>query len=432
MIASFLSSCRQPAVLEYGEDPISLKAGEYSFEIRAGRLVFEAWGDSRCVSRRIISVECMTTGLLDASVQRFGGKQGKITFLDLERPQSAHRASLGTKQTFAEKFRRMLSRQFPGWEISSLSTSLDLRRSFSSSFPRARLSRGNQTIAAVACPSREQESTLLTYALLWYEYVRGRAEANTRLSAALFLPEGTGALTANRLRWLTGAGSSFTLFLFNEHGAAGEVDPQDLGNLETRVSSRYLAHPAVACQTGDVSGPPRSFADRFSPVPTFPEQWFETVVRSNLNAIDPDLIPNPVHSQVLSFAAQDRDLIDLVGITQSGRLVVLELKASEDIHLPLQSLDYWMRIRWHAERNELQHLFPRVHLNGRAPKLLLVAPAMSFHPACVSILRYFSPEIEVERVGVNTEWQKRFQIVLRLQGADVPVSHRSSESCLKV
>ena len=485
---AFLDACRRPAVLEYGEEPIPLKRGEYSLEVKAGRLGFEVWDDARCISRRILAVERISGAVLDCSVQRFGGKTGKLTLLDLDRPQAAHRCQAGSKHSFAEKFRRMLSRQFPGWAVAVLSTGPDLQRSFSSAFPRARLTRGTHTVAAMACPAKEMEPGLLTFALVWHDYLRRQMEADSSLSLALFLPAGAGALTAHRLRWLTGASLRPRLFLFNEHGAAGEVDPADLGNLQTRVASQYLA-PQIPTELkqllerlafiegvgwspgldGSVSITCRGlefarwdgarillgveekqeialqrteeverFATHLSGLSAkpaasalsprvFAERWFETVIRSHVPAIDPELLPVPIHSQVLSFAAADRDLIDLLGITRSGRLVVLELKAAEDIHLPLQALDYWMRIRWHAERGELQHLFPAMPLRGLPPKLLLVAPAMAFHPSTESVLRYFASDIQVERAGVNTEWQNRFQVVLRLCGSDVPVSHRSFE-----
>ncbi len=38
-------------------------------------------------------------------------------------------------------------------------------------------------------------------------------------------------------------------------------------------------------------------------------------------------------------------MIDVLTLTREGRLAVLELKADEDIHLPLQGLDYWARVR---------------------------------------------------------------------------------------
>ena len=159
--------------------------------------------------------------------------------------------------------------------------------------------------------------------------------------------------------------------------------------------------------------------------PAEAERSLELAVRANLAAVDPSLQPNPIHGQVLAFAAGDRDLIDLLAVSSRGHLAVIELKVSEDIHLPLQALDYWMRITWHAQRGELQHLFPCTPLEQRPPRLLLVAPAISFHPSNATILRYFSPEIEVERVGVSSEWQRHFKVVLRLSGAQAPISHGS-------
>jgi hypothetical protein len=50
------------------------------------------------------------------------------------------------------------------------------------------------------------------------------------------------------------------------------------------------------------------------------------------------------YSQVPAFSASDRAMIDVLTVTREGRLAVLELKANEDIHLPLQGIDYWSRV----------------------------------------------------------------------------------------
>ncbi len=408
-IETFLSTCRNPAVLEYGDDLLVLHPGEYTLELRAGRLWLEAWNESRSLTRRILSLEGAKTGALDCTVQRFGNKPGKLSFLDLDRPQIAHRSLSGARQSFAEQFRRMLFRQFPGWDISALSSSIDLQRSFSALFPRARLTRGNQQIAAMACPARSDEASMLTFAIAWYEHVRIHSPTGVQTSLCLFLPEHAGNLTAHRLAWLTGESLACRMFRFNPHGFAGEVDPQDLGNLETRVKAASTAPE-----------------NRHGPfVQSGSERWLEVAIRSNIGRIDPTLLPDPIYEQTLAFAAGDRDMIDLLAVSPSGRLAVLELKVSEDLHLPIQALDYWMRIHWHASRGELTHLFPSVTLAAAPPKLLLVAPAMSFHPSNTAILRHFSPEIEVERVGVNTDWERHLKVVLRLSGSDMPISHRN-------
>jgi hypothetical protein len=416
-------------------------------------------------------VETSKTGTLDCLIHRFAGQPAKLTFLDADRPQTAHRKLAGTRHSFAEQFRRMLARQFPGWHAHAVTSSIDLQRSLSPLYPRARLTRGNQQIAAVACPSGEAESGLLTFALIWFDYL-SRHTQNSQL--CLFLPDGYGALTAQRLRWMNGSQLRARVFRFNEHGSAGEVDPQDLGNIDTRVSpqSKRTEHhfPVLADLariegisispelTGQLSVRCRgtefarirnarfflgleqqveatadevlSFAVHMSSLPALPaaeERWLESVIRFQPERIHPSLHSGLLHSQVLTFAGTDRDMVDLLGVTRDGQLAVLELKANEDIHLPLQALDYWMHIRWHAERSELAHLFPGISLRSSPPLLFLVAPALAFHPTAQTLLRYFSPEIDVERIGVNTNWWEGMRVVLRLHGAASPQSQGNYE-----
>jgi hypothetical protein len=493
-IEAFLSSCRSPAVIELCEEITPLTPGQYSLEVRAGRLWIELWCETRSISRRILTIERQAIGVLDCAVQRFGGKPGKLSFLDVNRPQSAHKALCGARQNFSEQFRRMLSRQFPGWEIASLSSGMDLQRSFSPIFPRARVTRGNQEVAALACPDMQDESAMLTFALIWHHHLRTHARPGTHTSLCLFLPGAAGCLTAHRLKWLKGNMLETRLFRFNSHGSAGEVDAHDLGNLQTRVSPLYVQPPlsdqlsallgrltaidgigccpelnggiSVRCRglefariedgrlllgietKREVSASHTQEVEHFAAqisnsgaghirttaactqapeLQTFPERWLESAVRSKLSNIDASLLQNPVHGQVLTFAAGDRDLIDLLAVSSSGRLTVLELKASEDIHLPLQALDYWMRVAWHAQSGELEHLFPGISLDGSPPRALLVAPAICFHPSNATVLGYFSPNIEVERVGVNSDWHENLRVVLRLKGSDSPISHRSSQ-----
>src|SRR3974390_801089 len=78
-----------------------------------------------------------------------------------------------------------------------------------------------------------------------------------------------------------------------------------------------------------------------------PERWLESLITRDVRAIDERLDPRFVYSQVPAFASTDRGMIDVLTCTLDGRLAILELKADEDIHLPLQGLDYWARVRWH-------------------------------------------------------------------------------------
>jgi hypothetical protein len=102
-------------------------------------------------------------------------------------------------------------------------------------------------------------------------------------------------------------------------------------------------------------------------------------------------------------------------VTHEGRLAVVELKADEDIHLPLQGLDYWSRVEWHHSRGEFPRFgyFADRELSGDKPRLYLVAPALHVHPATDILLRYISPEIEWELVGIDERWREGVKVVFR-------------------
>ena len=163
------------------------------------------------------------------------------------------------------------------------------------------------------------------------------------------------------------------------------------------------------------------------------EAWLESQVRANLEEIDAALYAEPVYGQVPAVAGGDRGVLDLLAAERSGCLAVLELKASEDIHLPLQALDYWMRVRWHAERGEFSRhgYFPGIPLSREWPRLLLVAPSLEFHPKTETVLKYFAPEIEVERVGLAVEWRQRPQVMFRVRGAERPLKERHGQRDLR-
>ena len=85
-----------------------------------------------------------------------------------------------------------------------------------------------------------------------------------------------------------------------------------------------------------------------------PERWLESLVVRDVGTVDERLDAGCLYSQVPAFSASDRAMIDVLTVTREGRLAVVELKADEDIHLPLQGLDYWSRVAWHHARGEFQ------------------------------------------------------------------------------
>ena len=158
-----------------------------------------------------------------------------------------------------------------------------------------------------------------------------------------------------------------------------------------------------------------------------PERWLESQVRARLDTLDSSLCPEPVYGQAPAMAGArilnkekesasyraDRDVIDLLAIGRSGRLTVLELKATEDIHLPMQGLDYWIRVKWHLERGDFSGHFPGLTVSREAPRLLLVSPALDVHPRNETVIQYFAPEVEAEQIGIGVEWRKDLKVMFR-------------------
>jgi hypothetical protein len=110
-------------------------------------------------------------------------------------------------------------------------------------------------------------------------------------------------------------------------------------------------------------------------------------------------------------------------------LAILELKADEDIHLPMQGIDYWARVEWHRSRGEFERFgyFPGRQLAPQPPMLLLVAPALRVHPATDTLLRYIAPEIDVALVGIDERWREELRVIFRKRKPS-NTCHRDTEA----
>ena len=150
-----------------------------------------------------------------------------------------------------------------------------------------------------------------------------------------------------------------------------------------------------------------------------PERWLESLVVGDVSLVDESLESATTYSQLPAFSASDRAMIDVLATTREGRLAVIELKADEDIHLPLQGLDYWSRVEWHNARGEFTRFgyFAGHELSAEKPLLFLVAPAFHVHPATDVLLRYINPEIEWEFVGIDERWREGVKVVFRKRPA---------------
>jgi hypothetical protein len=146
-----------------------------------------------------------------------------------------------------------------------------------------------------------------------------------------------------------------------------------------------------------------------------PERWLESIVREDVTRVDAMLDQRFVYAQVFANAGGEHGILDLLAVTRSGRLAVIELKATEHIHLPLQAADYWLRVRRQLQSGEIARYgyFPGITLQQAAPLVYLVAPALRFHPTTDYVLSCLSPEMEVVRVGLAESWRRGLHVVLR-------------------
>lgn len=478
-IEGFLALCRRPALLEPGEDLIELDAN-WTLEERGGRLVLQAWDRKRNLSRRVKSVRAESAGRLELAVELFARREGKLFLLDLDRRAGFDAERRSARLVFRERFRQFLSRQYPGWTITELSAEADLEHSLSPAYARGLLKQGQAGMAAIAAPDASAAG-ILSFGLIWLNYLRKRERRTAIEGLALFVPEGEERATRLRMRQLDARAGRCELFAYSAQDYVARVDPDDVGNLDTRLEScrRPLPLPAGFEELAGLPGVERvprpdgslslrvrglEFAragekglrfgisrktaaqarhlpeverlarelarvrapgveDRAHPLwRQSPEAWLESQVRAEIETVDASLRPEPVYTQVLAFAGGDRGVIDLLAVDRAGRLAILELKAAADVHLPLQALDYWMRVRWHLARGEFAErgYFPGIALSPEPPRILLVSPALEFHPTSEAILGHFTPSIPVERIGVGLEWRSGLEVMFRLAGAESP------------
>jgi hypothetical protein len=157
-----------------------------------------------------------------------------------------------------------------------------------------------------------------------------------------------------------------------------------------------------------------------------PERWLESRLRTAMPELLPGLRSDLIYSQVPALSTGDRGMLDLLTLDRNARLVVLELKANEDLHLPLQALDYWMRVRaLNAGRQPAagaadpvsaftrSGYFPGLEISALPPRLILAAPALRIHPANETVLRYLSPEVDWELLALAEHWRRELKIVFR-------------------
>jgi hypothetical protein len=481
-IERFVQASKQPVLCEPGEELLEIRPESFCLDERNGGLVLQAWDERRNLVRRVTGIQSETRSKLVLRIERFGKKAGTLSLVDMLRTDTGLVERRASRLEFRETFRRFLKRDFPEFKLVELTTEPNLEHSLSPAYPRAFLRQGSTGLAAIAAAPESNCDDALSFGLIWLDYLRRRENGVTVRGLILFLPLGRERNCSLRLKFLNRNAAHFSIYTYTEDQEICAVDIDDSGNVDTQLEpcvrrgmeeqnglereiSAWSGVQCVATGMGNVSfringlefaktldgrlwwgletrriantsnlREIRAFAEELLRVRSADatdrrhplylrnrESWLESKVRLDLEQLDAGLCPDPVYGQVPAFAAGDRGVLDLLAIDRGGRLAVIELKASQDIHLPLQALDYWIRVKWHLDRSEFTKYgyFPSKQVSGLPPRLLLVAPSLEFHPTNERILRFFSPQVQVERIGIGLEWQKQLRIMYRMCSHDV-------------
>jgi hypothetical protein len=329
-----------------------------------------------------------------------------------------------------------------------------------------------------APPDTSDCAGIVTFGLIWLDYLRRRDKNLTIHRLLLYVPIRREQEVAHRVALLNPAAVVCHLYAFDERDYAGEIDFTDAGNVDSilppcqRPLSPNTESPAfpnlpetdrveqsdgaislrirglefarwtargLSCGIGNrkrctmemAASMAREVArvrvpdpeDRQHPLYLqFPEGWLEAQVRRNPQIVDASLLPAPIYGQVPVFSGSERGVIDLLGIDNTGRLVVIELKATADLHLPFQALDYWLRVKKHLDAGDFETLgyFSDIPIRRDAPRIILAGPALEFHSTTESLLGFISPQIEFTRIGLAAGWRQQLQVMFRLSGAEHP------------
>jgi hypothetical protein len=150
-----------------------------------------------------------------------------------------------------------------------------------------------------------------------------------------------------------------------------------------------------------------------------PEAWLESLLRRNITTLDPGLIIAPLHAQFRTARGAKLGIrpIDLLALRQDGRLVVIELKVSEDREHVLQGADYWRRVEAHRRRGHIAraNLFGARSIRDEPPLVYLVAPTLRVHPSFQTLAACISSDIEIYRFDINEDWRSGVRVMRRIR-----------------
>jgi hypothetical protein len=148
-----------------------------------------------------------------------------------------------------------------------------------------------------------------------------------------------------------------------------------------------------------------------------PEAWLESLLRRDITRLDPNLRLAPLHAQFRTTHSHPAGArpVDMLALRRDGRLVVIELKVTEDREHVLQGADYWRRVEAHRRHGHLERarLFGEAEIADEPPLVYLVAPTLRFHRAFRQLASLIAPDIELHRFELNEDWRACVRVMRR-------------------
>ncbi|MCO6511692.1 MAG: hypothetical protein J5I65_12960 [Aridibacter famidurans] len=140
-----------------------------------------------------------------------------------------------------------------------------------------------------------------------------------------------------------------------------------------------------------------------------PEAWLESILRRDVRVLDRNLVLSPIYNQFRT----SRDRIDLLALTEKGRLVIIELKVSMDPSMVFQAVDYWRRIELQRRQGLLASagLFGSRRIADRPAMIYLAAPALCFGAETDTLIEAVSERIRIVRFELNEDWRREVKVV---------------------
>ncbi len=403
-------------------------------------------------SRKILDIEWLRTNIVRLRVRaKFKARVETLIFYPGDRlPPVA-----GLKQRrrgFQTEIARALLSYFGAMKIERQTLYSDRSHAIGGAYPRFLVGKN----AVIAVDSEESPAVingLMRAALLWAPLVRRKV--------TVIVPRGRHQTISSRLRvmhrartamnWLAWDGQQIAPLEDDAVEPETHVYPFDVPESQTDVARICSLAPALLQAVPHIAGKSvsirlrgievarvseagttypfgepiertiedlaeaRQYGSRHPLARAYEERWLESNLIGEIRRLLPSIDSRFVYPQVPSFAGEDRNIIDMLTVTENGRLVVIEIKASPDPDLPFQALDYWIAVERHRKAGDFTRkgYFPGIHVRNDPAMLVLVAPLLAFHKTTSRLIAALPAEVPLLEIGINQAWKKEIKILRR-------------------